>query len=113
MDPLTNEGHLPLTNQADQLRTMNSVRPEQMVPKIETGIIDITPHSHLEHQSTLDSPQKIDSPINDDQGKAKNMYIQNNNKQTHTSTEAYAMKYYFFHVPNLIFLPNRKINLYF
>lgn len=71
MDPLTNEGHLPLTNQADQLRTMNSVRPEQMVPKIETGIIDITPHSHLEHQSTLDSPQKIDSPINDDQGKSK------------------------------------------
>ena len=85
MDPLTNEGHLPLTNQADQLRTMNSVRvnPEQMVPKIETGIIDITPHSHLEHQSTLDSPQKIDSPINDDQGKAKNMYIENNNKQIH------------------------------
>ena len=76
MDPLTNEGHLPLTNQADQLRTMNRVNPEQLVPKIETGIIDITPHSHLEHQSTLDSPQKIDSPINDDQGN-ENMYIQN------------------------------------
>ena len=73
MDPLTNDSHLTLggpggvPTQADQLRNMTRV-PEQMVPKIETGIIDITPH-HLgqsqiptDTHTQLDSPQKNDSP---------------------------------------------------
>ena len=69
MDPLQNEPHMGgLGNagpsQADQLRSMTRVQ-EQLVPKIETNIIDITPQHHLEHQS-LDSPQKIDSPIDGD-----------------------------------------------
>ena len=63
--------HLP--TQADQLRTRNSVR-EQMVPKIETGIIDITPnnfavsgaggpHVTSDTHANMDSP-KVESPPN-------------------------------------------------
>ena len=54
MDPLTNE------IQPDHMRTLNRV-PEQMVPKIESGIIEMQHHT-LEH-SSLDSPQKLDSNL--------------------------------------------------
>ena len=43
------------------MRTLNRVVPEQMVPKIETGIIEMH-HPTLEH-SSLDSPQKMDSQL--------------------------------------------------
>ena len=42
------------------MRTLNRV-PEQMVPKIETGIIEMH-HPSLDH-SSLDSPQKMDSTL--------------------------------------------------
>lgn len=58
MDPLTNE---PQIIQPDHMRTLNRVVPEQMVPKIETGIIEMH-HPTLEH-SSLDSPQKMDSQL--------------------------------------------------